>query len=175
MRGLVPVQLADELRLHLEPRQRAGRHELDPGRDDETIADAPLQLRREPAQVALAGAVLGLEAQRRVDAGPRGVEEDLEAPVTRGCSSSTTSLTAEGQTFTPATISMSSVRPTQTTLGPVRPHAHGDVPTVTRSPTRKRTSGTHSRVRWVATSSPSAPSSHSRPAPVSGSTSSMKR
>ena len=46
-------------------------------------------------------------------------------PLTSGAKALTTSRTAEGKTFTPRTMSMSSVRPMQRTRGPVRPHGHG--------------------------------------------------
>src|SRR5688500_11806972 len=46
------------------------------------------------------------------------------APVTRGWKRATTSRTAEGNTFTPRTISMSSVRPMQRARSAVRPQAH---------------------------------------------------
>ena len=93
-------------------------------------------------------------------------------PLTRGAKPPTTSRTAEGNTFTPRTISMSSVRPMQRMRGPVRPHWHGLVRTSTWSRVRKRSSGAARWRRWVRTSSPRAPSASSIAAPVSGSISS---
>ena len=52
-------------------------------------------------------------------------------PVTAGANSLTTSRTADGNTLTPRTISMSSVRPMQRTRGEVRPQAHR--PTLNRT------------------------------------------
>ena len=52
-------------------------------------------------------------------------------PLTRGAKPVTTSRIAEGYTFTPRTISMSSVRPTQRTRGAVRPQAQGPLRTTT--------------------------------------------
>ena len=60
--------------------------------------------------------------------------------------------------MTPRTISMSSVRPMQRTRGPVRPHGHGVVRTLTWSRVRNRSSGAAWCRRWVSTSSPVAPS-----------------
>ena len=83
-------------------------------------------------------------------------------PLTSGAKAPTTSRTAAGKTLTPRTISMSSVRPTQRTRGPVRPHAHGVVLTSTWSRVRKRSSGAARWRRWVSTSSPVAPSRSSQ-------------
>ena len=52
-------------------------------------------------------------------------------PLTLGAKPPTTSLTADGKTLTPRTISMSSVRPTHLTRGPVRPQGQGLVCTTT--------------------------------------------
>ncbi len=46
-------------------------------------------------------------------------------PLTAGAKAPTTSRIADGKTFTPRTISMSSVRPMQRIRGPVRPQEHG--------------------------------------------------
>src|SRR3954465_10113880 len=97
-------------------------------------------------------------------------------PLTSGANVLTTSRTAEGNTFTPRTISMSSVRPMQRMRGLVRPHGHGagrrgpgPVRTTTWSRVRKGRRGAARWRRWVRTSSPSAPSSSSRASPVPGS------
>ena len=82
-------------------------------------------------------------------------------PLTSGAKPPTTSRTADGKTFTPRTMSMSSVRPMQRTRGPVRPHGHGLVRTSTWSRVRKRSSGAARWRRCVRTSSPLAPSSSS--------------
>src|SRR5262245_15667121 len=52
-------------------------------------------------------------------------------PLTRGVNPPMTSRTALGKTFTPRTMSMSSVRPKQRMRGPVRPHEHGPMRTTT--------------------------------------------
>src|SRR5215218_8820891 len=93
-------------------------------------------------------------------------------PLTSGANTPTTSRTADGKTLTPRTMSMSSVRPTQRTRGPLRPQGHGRVPTTTWSRVRKRSSGAARCCRWLRTSSPEAPSSIATAAPVSGSMSS---
>ena len=72
-------------------------------------------------------------------------------PLTTGTKLFTTSRTADGNTFTPRTISMSSVRPRQRTRGVVLPHAHGPVQTSTWSRVRKRSSGAASWSRCVST------------------------
>ena len=58
-------------------------------------------------------------------------------PLTSGANPLTTSRTAEGKTFTPRTINMSSV-PRQRIRGPVRPHGHGLVLTSMWSRVRKQ-------------------------------------
>src|SRR5215213_3288186 len=93
-------------------------------------------------------------------------------PLTSGAKPPTTSRMAEGNTLTPRTISMSSVRPMQRTRGPGRPHGHGVARTSTWSRVRKRSSGAARWRRWLSTSSPVAPSSIASAAPVSGSISS---
>src|SRR5262245_32641747 len=101
---------------------------------------------------------------------PRGLTRML--PLTAGSKALTTSRTADGKTLTPRTISMSSVRPRQRTRGVVRPHAQRLAQTWTWSRVRNRRSGAARWRRCVRTSSPVAPSSHARAAPVSGSISS---
>jgi len=49
-------------------------------------------------------------------------------PLTSGTNVLTTSRIADGNTLTPRTISMSSVRPMQRTRGAVRPHEHAPMP-----------------------------------------------
>ncbi len=62
-------------------------------------------------------------------------------PLTAGANVLTSSRIADGKTFTPRTISMSSVRPMQRTRRLVRPHGHGSECTSTWSRVRKRSSG----------------------------------
>src|SRR4051794_5370776 len=82
-------------------------------------------------------------------------------PLTSGANAPTTSRTAEGKTLTPRTISMSSVRPMQRKVMPVRIHVHRPVCLIwTWSRVRKRRSGAALWRRCVKTSSPVAPVSN---------------
>ena len=62
-------------------------------------------------------------------------------PVTSGANRLTTSRIAEGNTLTPRTIIMSSVRPMQRRRGEVRPQRHRSVQTTTWSRVRNRSNG----------------------------------
>src|SRR4051794_5340579 len=94
-------------------------------------------------------------------------------PLTSGAKAPTTSRTADGKTLTPRTISMSSVRPMQRIIGPVRPQPHTPMlVTRTWSRVRKRSNGAARWRRCVRTSSPLAPSSSGKGSAVSRSISS---
>ena len=171
--GLLCRDLAlDELRLVLASLEAPPRHELDPVWTTSTLRS----LSRIESASAPSGARPCASSTSTGSGGscftPAAPGRTRTWPLTSGANPLTTSRTAEGKTFTPRTMSMSSVRPTQRTRGPVRPHGHGPDRTSTWSRVRKRSSGAARWRRWVSTSSPEAPSSISRAAPVSGSISS---
>src|SRR5947209_3980845 len=103
---------------------------------------------------------------------PGDVGRTMMCPLTSGAKLLTTSRTADGNTFTPRTISMSSVLPMHRTRGPVRPHGQSSIRSVTWSRVRNRSSGAAWCCRWVSTSSPEAPSSSGMGSAVPGSISS---
>src|SRR3954470_8932333 len=94
-------------------------------------------------------------------------------PLTSGANAPTTSRTADGKTLTPRTISMSSVRPMQRKVMPLRIHVHRPICRIwTWSRVRKRRSGAALWRRCVRTSSPVAPVSSGIGSAVAGSISS---
>ena len=163
----------NEFGLVLAPLQAAIGDELDAGLHDEHL---PQPGADRLGEGVVAGRRLARARRRPGAAAPasRPACSGFTAtwPLTAGANELTTSRTADGNTLTPRTISMSSVRPTQRMRGPVRPHGHGLVRTTTWSRVRKRRSGAARCRRCVSTSSPRAPSSIATAAPDSGSISS---
>ena len=152
---------AHQFGLVIAPLQAAPRHELDLRLDDKYVAqpltdrvgevEARRRARDSSTETGSGGSCFTPAARGRT----------RMCPLTSGANPLTTSRTADGKTFTPRTISMSSVRPMQRTAGAVRPHAQGLVQTSTWSRVRKRSSGAARWRRCVSTSSPVAPSSSS--------------
>src|SRR5690606_22554368 len=106
-------------------------------------------------------------------AGPGASSTICIMPFTLGENWPITDWIADGNTFTPRTINMSSLRPTISIRNPVRPQEQGDVYTLIMSPVRYRNSGQAWRSRWVNAYSPCTPSAISIGFPVTGSISSI--